>query len=131
MIALPSQLFRTTQIPACLWFFLEQQGAAGEKALRDRRGDILFIDARTMGTMLDRTERILTDDDIAKIAGTYHAWRGTMSARQAGLKYEDIPGFCSFGDRGGGPQARPHPHPRPLRRCGRRTTRTSIQSPKD
>ena len=44
--------------------------------------------------MLDRTERILTDDDIAKIAGTYHAWRGTASAREAGLKYEDIPGFC-------------------------------------
>ena len=55
---------------------------------------MLFIDARTMGTMLDRTERILTDDDIAKIAGTYHAWRGTASAREAGLKYEDIPGFC-------------------------------------
>jgi type I restriction enzyme M protein len=47
-----------------------------------------------MGTMVDRTERVLTDDDIAKIAGAYHAWRGTASARQEGLKYEDVPGFC-------------------------------------
>ena len=51
-----------------------------------------------MGTMLDRTERILTDEDIAKIAGTYHAWRGTASAREAGLKYEDIPGYCYSAD---------------------------------
>ena len=94
MIALPPQLFRTTQIPACLWFFAKDKSPQGAKHLNDRRGEILFIDARTMGTMLDRTERILTDDDIAKIAGTYHAWRGTASARDAGLKYEDIPGFC-------------------------------------
>ena len=94
MIALPPQLFRTTQIPACLWFFAKDKGPQGAKHLADRRGEILFIDARHMGTMLDRTERILTDDDIAKIAGTYHAWRGTASAREAGLKYEDIPGFC-------------------------------------
>jgi type I restriction enzyme M protein len=94
MIALPPQLFRTTQIPACLWFFANNKGPQGAKRLVDRRGDILFIDARTMGTMTDRTERILTDQDIAKIAGTYHAWRGTPSARAAGLMYEDIPGFC-------------------------------------
>jgi type I restriction enzyme M protein len=94
MIALPSQLFRTTQIPACLWFFAKDKGSQGAKALRDRRGDILFIDARTMGTMVDRTERVLADDDIAKIAGAYHAWRGTESARLAGLKYADVPGFC-------------------------------------
>jgi type I restriction enzyme M protein len=94
MIALPPQLFRTTQIPACLWFFSSNKGPQATKHLADRRGDILFIDARSMGTMLDRTERVLTDDDIAKIAGTYHAWRGTASARQTGLKYEDIPGFC-------------------------------------
>ena len=85
---------RDPQIPACLWFFSNNKGPQGEKALRDRRGEILFIDARTMGTMLDRTARILTENDIAKIAGAYHAWRGTMSARQAGLKYEDILGFC-------------------------------------
>jgi type I restriction enzyme M protein len=87
-------LFRTTGIPACLWFFAKDKGPQGAKALRDRRGDILFIDARAMGTMLDRTERILTVEDIAKISGTYHAWRGTASAREAGLKYEDTPGFC-------------------------------------
>jgi type I restriction enzyme M protein len=94
MIALPPQLFRTTQIPACLWFFSNNKGPQAARHLADRRGDILFVDSRSMGTMVDRTERILTDDDIAKIAGTYHAWRGTASARQAGLKYEDIPGFC-------------------------------------
>jgi type I restriction enzyme M protein len=94
MIALPSQLFRTTQIPACLWFFAKDKGSQGAKALRDRRGAILFIDARAMGTMVDRTERVLTDDDIAKVAGTYHAWRGTESARTAGLQYADVPGFC-------------------------------------
>jgi type I restriction enzyme M protein len=95
MVALPPQLFRTTGIPACLWFFAKDKGPQGAKALRDRRGEVLFIDARKMGTMLDRTERILTDDDIAKIAGTYHAWRGTASAKATSLKYEDIPGFCS------------------------------------
>jgi type I restriction enzyme M protein len=94
MIVLPPQLFRTTQIPACLWFFAKDKGPQGAKHLNDRRGDILFIDAHAMGTMLDRTERILAAEDIARIAGTYHAWRGTSSARNAGLKYEDIPGFC-------------------------------------
>ena len=94
MIALPPQLFRTTAIPACLWFFSNNKSSQAAKHLLDRRGDILFIDARSMGTMLDRTERILTDDDIAKIARTYHAWRGTASSREVGLKYADIPGFC-------------------------------------
>ena len=94
MIALPPQLFRTTQIPACLWFFSNNKGPQAARHLNDRRGDILFIDARNMGTMLDRTERVLTDDDVARIAGTYHAWRGTASARDADLKYKDIPGFC-------------------------------------
>jgi type I restriction enzyme M protein len=94
MIALPPQLFRNAQIPACLWFFAKDKGTQGAKALHDRRGEILFIDARKMGTMLDRTERILTEDEIAKIGGTYHAWRGTASAKAQGLKYEDEPGFC-------------------------------------
>ena len=66
--------------------------------------------------MLDRTERVLTDDEIAKIADTYHAWRGTASARDAGLKYEDIPGFCYSASPRRCPQARPYPHARPLRR---------------
>ena len=94
MVALPPQLFRTTQIPACLWFFDKDKSPQGAKRLADRRGEVLFIDARNMGTMVNRTERILTDDDIARIADTYHAWRGTASARAKNLKYEDVPGFC-------------------------------------
>ena len=94
MIALPPQLFRTTAIPACLWFFSGDKGPQAAKRLSDRRGDILFIDARSAGTLADRTERVLEDEDIARIAGTYHAWRGTASARAAGLTYADIPGFC-------------------------------------
>jgi type I restriction enzyme M protein len=94
MIALPPQLFRTTQIPACLWFFEKDKGPQGTRALRDRRGEILFIDARIMGTMVDRTERVLTGSDIARIAGTYRAWRGTESARAAGVPYADVPAFC-------------------------------------
>ncbi len=94
MIALPQQLFRTTPISACLWFFAKNKTPQGSKRLTDRRGEVLFIDTRTIGTLVDRTERILTTDDIAKIADTYHAWRGTASARHADLKYEDIPGFC-------------------------------------
>jgi len=91
MVALPPQLFRTTQIPACLWFFARDKGPQGRKNLTDRRGQTLFIDARNMGILVDRTERILTDENIAKIAGTYHAWRGTPTATE---KYEDVPGFC-------------------------------------
>jgi type I restriction enzyme M protein len=98
MIALPTQLFRTTAIPACLWFFANDKTPQGVKHLNDRRGEVLFVDARAMGTLVDRTERILTAEDIAKIAGTYHAWRGTPSAREANLKYEHIPGFCYSAD---------------------------------
>jgi type I restriction enzyme M protein len=94
MIALPPQMFRTTQIPACLWFFANNKGPQGAKHLADRRGETLFIDARAMGLLVNRTERELTADELAKIAGTYHAWRGTKSAREADLKYEDVLGFC-------------------------------------
>ncbi|WP_233513880.1 type I restriction-modification system subunit M [Micromonospora craterilacus] len=94
MIALPPQLFRTTQIPACLWFFAKDKGPQGTKRLTDRRGEVLFIDARNMGKMVDRTERVLTDEDVAKIAGTYRVWRGTASARAQDQAYEDEPGFC-------------------------------------
>ena len=94
MIALPPQLFRTTQIPACLWFFANDKTPQGAKRLTDRRGEVLFIDTRGMGTLVGRTERILTAADIAKIADAYHAWRGTASAREASLEYRDIPGFC-------------------------------------
>ena len=80
MVALPGQLFYSTQIPVCLWFIARNKvplcGAHGGPASRDRRGEILFIDARKLGTLTDRVHRELTDDDIARIAGTYHAWRG-------------------------------------------------------
>ncbi|KOV24894.1 restriction endonuclease subunit M [Streptomyces sp. XY431] len=94
MIALPGNLFRTTAIPACLWFLTKDKTPQGAKALADRRGEVLFIDARAMGTMIDRTERILTAEDLEKISDTYHAWRGTESANKKGLAYEDAPGFC-------------------------------------
>nr|WTB35261.1 type I restriction-modification system subunit M [Streptomyces sp. NBC_00830] len=94
MVALPPQLFRTTPIPACLWFLAKDKTPQGAKRLDDRRGEILFIDARDMGEMIDKTERILTDADLAKIANTYHAWRGAASAREQGLTYADEPGFC-------------------------------------
>ena len=81
MVALPGQLFYSTQIPACLWFLARR---------RTRRGAILFIDARTLGRMIDRTHRELTDDDVARIAKTYHAWGEGPDA----LGYDDIPGFC-------------------------------------
>ncbi|MGW0325534.1 class I SAM-dependent DNA methyltransferase [Nocardia sp. NPDC003183] len=95
MIALPPQLFRTTAIPACLWFLSKDKSSQGARRLNDRRGEILFIDAREMGEMADRTERILTDQNLAKLADTYHAWRGTASARDTGISYADEPGFCA------------------------------------
>jgi len=87
MIALPGQLFYSTQIPACLWF-LARDRKNGK--FRDRRGQVLFIDARKLGRMVDRTHRELTDEDIARIANTYHAWRGEKDAGE----YRDVPGFC-------------------------------------
>ena len=87
MVALPGQLFYSTQIPACLWF-LARDRKNGK--FRDRRGHVLFIDARRLGRMADRTHRELTDEDVVRIADTYHAWRGES---QAGA-YEDVPGFC-------------------------------------
>src|SRR5512136_2780365 len=73
MVALPGQLFFSTQIPVCLWFLARSKRNG---RFRDRRGETLFIDARKLGSMIDRVHRELTDDDLAKIAGTYHAWRG-------------------------------------------------------
>ncbi len=90
MVALPTQLFRSTGIPVCLWFFARDKSAAGRGSV-DRRGQVLFIDARELGTMVDRTERVLTDEDVAKLADTFHNWRGTGSATGA---YEDVAGFC-------------------------------------
>lgn len=98
MIALPGQLFYTTQIPVCLWFLTKSKSphpgplpeGEGEQQFRDRRGETLFIDARNMGTMLDRTHKELTSDDIAEIARTYHAWRGEKKDGS----YADKAGFC-------------------------------------
>lgn len=87
MIALPGQLFYTTQIPVCLWF-LARNKKNGK--FRDRRGTTLFIDARRLGTLVDRTHRELSDDELTKIVNTYHAWRGEKDAGN----YEDIAGFC-------------------------------------
>jgi type I restriction enzyme M protein len=92
MVALPGQLFYSTQIPVCLWFLAR---AKKNGRFRDRRGETLFIDARKLGTLTDRVHRELTDTDIAKIAGTYHAWRGDKGAG----KYADVPGFCKSAKR--------------------------------
>lgn len=88
MVALPGQLFYSTQIPACLWFLARKKNP--DKGRRDRRGQVLFIDARKMGELVDRTRRELTDAEIQKIADTYHAWRGEKNAGE----YADVAGFC-------------------------------------
>jgi type I restriction enzyme M protein len=87
MVALPGQLFYSTQIPVCLWLLARNKKNG---RFRDRRGETLFIDARALGTMADRVHRELLDADIVKIAGTYHAWRGDKDAGE----YADVPGFC-------------------------------------
>ncbi|GAB4297623.1 MAG: class I SAM-dependent DNA methyltransferase [Desulfuromonadia bacterium] len=120
MVALPGQLFYSTQIPACLWFLARNRrggsrarpgsGQAQGLPLRDRRGEILFIDARKMGVLVDRTRRELTDEEIQRIADTYHAWRtfcphpasghplptgeGRGEGHPGVSAYADIPGFC-------------------------------------
>jgi type I restriction enzyme M protein len=122
MVALPGQLFYSTQIPVCLWFLAKNKGgtrtpsALGPK-LRARKGETLFIDARKMGTLIDRVHRELTDADLQKIVSTYHAWRGDVGPRRSDLvgpelaqrrsvarvateaasklaPYQDILGFC-------------------------------------
>jgi len=94
MIALPGQLFYTTQIPACLWFVTRNKkgviGTKGFTTLRDRRGETLFIDTRKLGVLVDRTHRELPEAELAQIAATYHAWRGEPGAGT----YVDVPGFC-------------------------------------
>ena len=117
MVALPGQLFYSTQVPACLWFLARDRrgagsgsggsdgggsggggdgsGGSGSVRFRDRRGEILFIDARKLGRMVDRTHRELTDEDVARIAGVYHAWRGEKARDDEGADgYADVPGFC-------------------------------------
>jgi type I restriction enzyme M protein len=87
MVALPSQLFYNTGIPACLWFISRDKR---NQKFRDRSGEVLFIDARNLGMMVDRRHRELNDEVVKKISETYHAWRG----EQKDKKYQDIPGFC-------------------------------------
>ena len=143
MVALPGQLFYSTQIPACLWFLARDRrgggsgdggggygvsgddgnggrsggggsgggggggsggvgsdgagsdGSGGGVRFRDRRGEILFIDARKLGRMVDRTHRELTDEDVARIADVYHAWRGERAREEEDAGgYADVPGFC-------------------------------------
>ncbi len=106
MVALPGQLFYSTQIPACLWFLARNKsgvGATGRSPLHDRRGEVLFIDARKLGRMVDRTHRELTDEEIARIARAYHAWRGENDAGE----YQDVPGFCKGATRD---EIRKHSH---------------------
>ena len=95
MVALPPQLFFNTQIPACLWF-LSRDKSARYGAQSDRRGQTLFIDARKLGQLESRVFRVFSDDDVARIAGAYHRWRGT--GEHAG-DYADEPGFCQSATR--------------------------------
>jgi len=105
MVALPGQLFTNTQIPACIWFLSKNKSArtaASGRQLRDRRGEVLFIDARNLGYMKDRVLRDFTQDDLNKVTETYHRWQsssavipaetGIQMAEQTG--YEDVAGFC-------------------------------------
>jgi type I restriction enzyme M protein len=86
MVALPAQLFRSTGIPVCLWFFSMDKS--------DRSGQVLFIDARGLGYLVDRAERALTNEEVVRIGDTYHAWCRSKSAVAKGIAYEDVPGFC-------------------------------------
>jgi type I restriction enzyme M protein len=101
IVALPSQLFYTTQIPVCLWFLTRDKSGkarklrSGVNPRRPRFNEVLFIDARALGHMVSRTNRELADSDTGRIANTYHAWRG----EDGDLKpYEDVPGFCASVD---------------------------------
>jgi type I restriction enzyme M protein len=86
VVALPAQLFYTTGIPVCLWFLDRDKASSSE---RDRRGELLFIDARQMGRKVSRTQIELTDGEVERIANSYHSWRGTTNNQHA-----DQPGFC-------------------------------------
>jgi type I restriction enzyme M protein len=95
IVNLPTKLFLNTQIPACLWFLSRNKTNGG---FRKRDNEILFIDARNLGYLVNRRNRDLSDEDVQKIAGTYHAWRMIPSPRGRGTEseggYHDIPGFC-------------------------------------
>ena len=94
IVALPDKLFYTTGIPVCLWFLTKDKSARRvktERPQRDRTGEILFIDARNMGTMVSRTVREFSEEEISRIADTYNAWRGEPDTRS----YHDVPAFCA------------------------------------
>ncbi|MBT6852192.1 MAG: N-6 DNA methylase, partial [Opitutae bacterium] len=89
MIALPGQLFFTTQIPVCLWFLSKNKQGDPQRGHRNRENQTLFIDARKIGSMISRTQKELSPEDISGIAKTYHDWRS-----ESGDTYEDIAGYC-------------------------------------
>lgn len=103
MIALPGQLFYTTQIPVCLWFVTKNKAStssASGRSFRDRRGETLFIDARQLGTMIDRTQKELTKEDIDRIASTYHNWRNVIASDE-GAKQSPTEDVIANPDEGG------------------------------
>ena len=91
MVFLPGNLFYGVAISCCLWFLAKNKKPEG---LRDRKGEVLFIHAHKLGTMVDRIRRDFSDDDVSKISDTYHAWRGQSDAVAKCGAYEDISGFC-------------------------------------
>ena len=107
IVACPGQLFFTTQIPVCLWFLDRNKQSSGE---RDRRGEVLFIDARQMGRRSAGRRSSSRSEEIARIADTYHAWRGT-TARSMRTRRDSAPPSIST-DR----EARLRPYAGPLRR---------------
>lgn len=93
IVALPGQLFFTTTIPVCIWFLTKDKSdrkVGSERAQRNRKGEILFIDASSLGELVDRTTRVLTTEEISRISDTFHSWRGEQESGQ----YADVPGFC-------------------------------------
>jgi type I restriction enzyme M protein len=100
MVALPGQLFYSTQIPVCLWFLSRDKcnASAARTGFRDRRRQTLFIDARKLGHLVDRVHRELSDEEAQRIAQTYHAWRGTddplRNPHSEVREYADVAGFC-------------------------------------
>ena len=93
MIALPPSSSTPPQSPRPPGSW-KDKSPQRERALADRRGETLFIDARALGVLIHRALRVLTDEDLGRIAGTYHAWRRTRNSTHPGLPYEDVPGFC-------------------------------------
>jgi len=91
IVALPAQLFYTTQIPVSLWFLNRDKSSGGSRGWRDRRGETLFIDARKLGQLVDRTHRELSDEEMSQLVTAYHSWRGEPGFPQ----YEDSSGFCA------------------------------------